>query len=108
MSDREPYHLQHRLIASSTETNPNQDPAIPRALLNKDISFHQVYDVFMDRTVSPARASDEPYPTAFRQVSWSPLGLLANQKSFVFSIDFFPTGNPPDCARVFTTLSYGQ
>jgi hypothetical protein len=60
---------------------------IARAVVNKDIWVSEIHDVFLDRTISPARSSDEPYSTAFRQVCWSPLGLLDDKRyrSYLFN-----------------------
>lgn len=47
-----------------------------RSTLNRDIQFHEIHDIFLDRTLSPARITDEPLITAFRQVAWSTIGLI--------------------------------
>jgi hypothetical protein len=51
-----------------------------RAALNRDIQFQEIHDVFLDRTLSAGRTTDEPLSTAFRQVAWSPSGLIPFRK----------------------------
>jgi len=78
VSNREAFQLDRRVIAGPTENNPFQDPGIDRDVINRDIEFHEIHDLFLDRTVSPFRSTDEPVDVAIRQVAWSPLGLLEN------------------------------
>lgn len=103
---KEPFQFDHRVIATPAEANPAQNAGTSRdnfrekerqkmsnillldtdrASLNRNIKFSEIHDVFLDRTVSPVRTTDESLCTAFRLVAWSPSGLLSDRKFVRFS-----------------------
>ena len=101
---KEAFQFLKRTITPPTETNPVLE-STNRLVLNRDIHFKEIHDIFLDRTLSPCRVTDEPLNTAFRSpVAWSPIGLLTNQK--LVKLFFFVLLKMEYCNCRFNELYY--
>nr|CAG4636881.1 EOG090X03KG [Ceriodaphnia reticulata] len=93
---RDAFKFDHRIIPTPTEINLVQNAGTNRAAINRDIKFQEIYDVFLDRTISTSRVTDEPLGTAFRQVAWSPSGLIPYRNVKCWSLSW-SEGSAPTC-----------
>nr|CAG4649201.1 EOG090X03KG [Scapholeberis mucronata] len=83
---KDPFQFDSKIIAAPTQVNSIQNADSNRATINRDIDFHEIHDIFLDRTLSPARTTDEPLVSAFRQVAWSPIGLIPYRKCILATV----------------------
>ena len=85
---KEAFQFFKRTITPPVEINPLLDAeGQNRLILNRDIHFKEIHDIFLDRTLSPSRVTDEPLNTAFRTpVAWSPIGLVQDRRCLLVTV----------------------
>nr|CAG4646136.1 EOG090X03KG [Macrothrix elegans] len=73
---KEAFQFDQKNIPTPVEVNTAQDADTNRTAINRDIKISEIHDIFLDRTLSANRVTEENLCTAFCEIAWSPSGLL--------------------------------